>query len=396
METIGVIAEYDPFHSGHAYHLAQVRAAFGADCAIVCAMSGHFVQRGEAALADKWRRAGLALRGGADLVLELPTLWAASSAERFARGGVSLLAATGVVDRLSFGSEGGDLAPLAAVADHLAGDGWQEGLRRGLDAGLSFPAARQRAVEEQLGPAAAACLRAPNDTLGVEYLRAIRTLGGGMRAHTVPRRGAGHGTETVAEHVSASYLRVRILAEDPAPLGPYLSAADEAALRADPAALRWAERAVLARLRTMDRADFAVLPDSGEGLGDRVYAAAQRGRTLEEVYALAKTKRYAHARIRRMVLWAFLHLTEADRPERPPYLRVLGFTARGQQLLRRMKGTAALPVLVKPAHAARLPEEAQRVFALEARCTALYDVCRREFGRTVGRNEYEEGPVRLG
>ena len=389
METIGVIAEYDPFHSGHAHHLAQVRAAFGADCAIVCAMSGHFVQRGEAALVDKWRRAGLALRGGADLVLELPTLWAASSAERFARGGVSLMAATGVVDRLSFGSETGDLAPLAAVAD-----GWQEGLRRGLDAGLSFPAARQQAVAEQLGPAAAACLRAPNDTLGIEYLRAIHTCGGGMAAHTVPRRGAGHGTETVAEHVSASYLRARILSGDPAPLGPYLAPADEAALRADPASLRWAERAVLARLRTMDRADFAALPDSGEGLSDRLYAAAQRGRTLEEVYALAKTKRYAHARIRRMVLWAFLHLTEGDRPEYPPYLRVLGFTARGQQLLRRMKGTASLPVLVKPAHAARLPEEARRVFALEARCTALYDVCRREFGRTAGRNEYEEGPVR--
>lgn len=395
METIGVIAEYDPFHSGHAHHLAQVRAAFGADCAIVCVMSGHFVQRGEASLADKWRRAGLALRGGADLVLELPTPWAASSAERFARGGVSLLAATGVVDRLSFGSETGELAPLAAVADLLTGDDWLAGLRRGLDAGLSFPAARQRAVEERLGPAAAACLRAPNDTLGIEYLRAICSLGSGLAAHTVPRRGAGHGTETVAEHVSASYLRTRILAEDPAPLGPYLAPADEAALRADPASLRWAERAVLARLRTMERADLAALPDGGEGLSDRLYAAARQGRTLEEVYALTKTKRYAHARIRRLVLWAFLHLTEADRPERPPYLRVLGFTARGQQLLRQMKGTATLPVLVKPAHAARLPEEARRVFALEARCTALYDICRRDFGRTQGKNEYAEGPVRV-
>ena len=113
MHTIGIIAEYNPFHSGHRHHIQAVRQAFGADCAVVCAMSGNWVQRGEAALADKWTRTALALHQGVDLVVELPTPWAVSSAEPFARGGVGLLTATGVVDTLSFGSEAGALPPLA-------------------------------------------------------------------------------------------------------------------------------------------------------------------------------------------------------------------------------------------------------------------------------------------
>ena len=118
MNIVGIIAEYNPFHLGHARQIAETRRALG-DCAVVCAMSGHWVQRGECALTDKWTRAGMALRGGADLVLELPTPWATSSAESFARGGVGILAAAGVVDTLSFGSEGGDTAPLYLSLIHI-------------------------------------------------------------------------------------------------------------------------------------------------------------------------------------------------------------------------------------------------------------------------------------
>ena len=146
MHTIGVIAEYNPFHSGHGHHLRMLSQTFGPDCAVVCVMSGNWVQRGDAALADKWTRAELALRQGADLILELPTLWAVSSAESFARGGVALLTATGVVDTLSFGSEAGTLSPLQAVADCLESEAWRCLLRQTLAQGLSFPVARQRAA----------------------------------------------------------------------------------------------------------------------------------------------------------------------------------------------------------------------------------------------------------
>ena len=394
MHTIGIIAEYNPFHSGHRHHIQAVRQAFGPGCAVVCAMSGNWVQRGQAALADKWTRTELALRQGADLVLELPTLWAVSSAETFARGGVGLLTAAGVVDTLSFGSEAGDLSPLRQAAECLRTPAWREELRRALDRGLPFPRARQQAAEALLGPAAR-CLEGPNNNLGVEYLLALAALESPLVPHTIPRQGAGHDGGAAPDHASASHLREKILAGDPAPLSPYLTAQAEARLRQDPADLGFCTRGVLARLRTLTEEDWARLPDSGEGLSHRLFAAAQQAASLPQLYALAGTKRYPNARIRRLVLWAFLGLAAADRPAALPYLRVLGFTPRGQALLRRMKNAAALPVLVKPAHAARLPEPARRLFALEARCTALYDLCRKGFGQTPGKNEYTQNPVRL-
>lgn len=395
MPTIGIIAEYNPFHSGHRHHIQTVRRAFGAGSAIVCAMSGNWVQRGQPALADKWTRAALALAQGVDLVLELPTLWAAASAEPFARGGVGLLAATGVVDILSFGSETGDLAPLQQAAHCLHSPAWKTELRRALDKGLSFPAARQAAATTLLG-SAADCLGQPNNNLGVEYLLAIRTLGAKLTPHTIPRLGADHDqAERDETHASASYLREKLLAGDE-DLSPYLSHHAQKLLRTDPADFAYCPRAVLARLRGMNDTDFARLPDCGEGLSNRLSAAVQTAASLDELYRQVQTKRYPLARIRRLILWAFLGLTAADRPAALPYLRVLGFTHRGQALLRQMKTTATLPVLVKPAHAVKLPAHAQQVFQLEARCTSLYDLCRRDFGKTAGKNEWTQNPVQRG
>lgn len=396
MHTIGIVSEYNPFHSGHRYMLGEIRKRFGPDCAIVCAMSGNWVQRGDAAIADKWTRAAMALRGGADLVLDLPTLWAVSSAETFARGGVSLLEATGLVDTLCFGSETGQLEPLERVAEVLESPQWQTSLGDWLSRGLSFPAARQRAAEALLGDAAA-CLSHPNNNLGIEYLRALRALNSSMTPWTISRVGAAHDDQQdhTGGHVSASFLRAQILQSNDTPLTPWLSAEDEAALRADPAALTHCTRGVLARLRAMEETEYLSLPDSGEGLGRKLYQAVREADSLDQVYSLTKSKRYTHARIRRMVLWAFLGLREADRPPLPPYLRVLGFSPRGQKLLKKMKTSAALPVIVKPAHAGKLAPDLRRLFDLEARCTRLYDLCRSSFGETPGKIEYTQTPVRL-
>jgi predicted nucleotidyltransferase len=152
---------------------------------------------------------------------------------------------------------------------------------------------------------------------------------------------------------------------------------------------------VLARLRALSPQDLRTLPDSGEGLENKLLAAAQEADSLEGLYALAKSKRYPHARIRRLVLWAFLGLAGNPRTGTPPYLRVLGFSSRGQEVLREMKGKAALPLLTKPAHAKALPPAARDLFQQEARCTALYDLCRKQFGNTPGKNEYTQGPVRV-
>ena len=366
METAGIVAEYNPFHRGHAWHIAETRRRLGGDAPVVCVMSGHWVQRGECALADKWLRAALALDRGADLVVELPTPWAMASAESFARGAVSLLAATGVVDVLSFGSETGKLAPLEEAAAALDAPEYPEKLRAALGRGLSFPAARQEA-------AGAACLSAPNNNLGVEYLRSLRALGSTIRPLTVPRQGAGHDGPAAGGFASASELRRLLRAGRGEEAAPYLTAPWSEEL----ADMQHIERAVLARLRTMGEGDWAALPDGGgaEGLPSRLAKAAREAVSLEDFYTRAKTRRYPHARLRRLALAAFLGLRAAERPAAPPYVRVLGLGGRGRALLRRMKDTCPLPVIVKPAQARELDGPARTLFESEARYTDLYGLC---------------------
>ncbi len=377
MQVIGIVAEYNPFHAGHAWHIAQSREALGGEASAVAVMSGNWVQRGECAIFDKWTRARAALEGGADLVLELPTPWAASSAERFARGAVGVLKAAGVVDVLSFGSESGRLEDLREVARVLDGAEYREALREELDRGVHFAQARQDAALRVLG-ARAEVLRGANDSLAVEYLRAAGT---DLSALAIPRRGAGHDGGDHPEFPSASLLREKIWAgELPAD---------------DPANLRNCERAMLARLRVMSTEDWAALPDSGaaEGLPARLERAGRTCTSLAEFYELAKTRRYTLSRLRRLALWAFLGLTAADAPGAPPYLRVLGFNGRGRALLREMKTRAALPILTKPAHARALDGEGRRLFELESRCTDLYGLCREKIP-AAGR-EWTTGPVVL-
>lgn len=366
METAGIVAEYNPFHRGHAWHIAETRRRLGGEAPVVCVMSGHWVQRGECALADKWLRAALALDRGADLVVELPTPWAMASAESFARGAVSLLAATGVVDVLSFGSETGELAPLEEAAAALDAPDYPERLRAALGRGLSFPAARQEA-------AGAACLSAPNNNLGVEYLRSLRALGSTIRPLTVPRQGAGHDGPAAGGFASASELRRLLRAGRGEEAAPYLTAPWSGEL----ADMQHIERAVLARLRTMGEGDWAALPDGGgaEGLPSRLAKAAREAVSLEDFYTRAKTRRYPHARLRRLALAAFLDLRAAERPAAPPYVRVLGLGGRGRALLRKMKDTCPLPVIVKPAQARELDGPARMLFESEARYTDLYGLC---------------------
>lgn len=357
MTAAGIVAEYNPFHAGHAYHIAQTRRLLGEDAAIVCVMSGNWVQRGDCAVFDKWTRARMALEGGADLVLELPTVWALSSAEGFARGAVGLLKAAGVVGAISFGSESGRLSDLCRIACAVDTEDYRAALREELDRGRPFAQARQRAAAQVVGKEAA-LLEGPNNNLGVEYLRAA---GNDLVAMTIPRRGAGHDGGNHPEFPSASFLREELRNRG----------------SENVADLDHCERAILARLRTMSSADWAELPDSGaaEGLPRRLERAGKDCTSLAEFFALAKTKRYAHARLRRLVLWAFLGLTAADRRSSPPYLRVLGLNGRGREVLREMKVRATVPVLTKPAHIDRLGEDARRLFTLEARCTDLYGLC---------------------
>lgn len=368
MKIVGITAEYNPFHRGHRWQIEQTRRILGEDCAVVCAMSGNFVQRGDCAVTDKWSRARMALEGGADLVLELPTVWASASAEHFAWGAVSILKMAGA-SALSFGSESGDCEMLKRVSGILDTEEFKTALRTYLDRGLPFAECRQMAAAELLGERAN-CLAGPNDNLAVEYLKAARRLDMEPEVIGVKRVGAGHDGGDHPEYPSASFLRKQILSGQ---------------LSLDnPASLKYNERGVLSRLRAMGEEEFAALPDSGEGLSHRLYEAVREANTLEEVYDLTKTKRYAHSRIRRMVLWAALGLKESDRPGEVPYLRVLAANERGRQVLRQIG--EKVTVITKPAHGKGIP-----LLELEARCTDFYGLCRTHI--TPCGAEWRTGPV---
>ena len=376
MRTAGIISEYNPFHRGHAWQIGELRRRLGAETAVVCAMSGSFVQRGDFAVMRTHARAEAAVRGGADLVLELPLPWATASAEGFAAGGVGVLAATGAVDTLVFGSECGDTETLKAVAAALESESFAAYLRQGLQEGVSFAAAREAAARKLLGEKAAV-LAQPNDILGVEYCKAIARQAAALMPLALPRRGVGHDDGGAAEGF-ASASRIRELLINGACADEFLTpesaaiCARECAAGRAPVTMANAERAILARLRAMREEDFAPFDGGDQGLYHRFYDAVQRETSIEDILAAAKSKRYAYARLRRLLLAAYLGVTPEDTPQRVPYLRVLACNARGREVLRRMKTTAAAPVLTRSADVRRLDAAAQRLFALTARAEEQY------------------------
>jgi len=372
MYICGIIAEYDPFHTGHQHQFSAIRKILGDDCAIVCVMSGNWTQRGSPAIVDKFLRARLALMGGADLVLELPLPYAISSAEWFARGGVSTLQSSGIITHLCFGSECGDLIPLSQSAQCLDSVEYTSALRGYLDLGLSFPVARQKAVEQLVG-SVAECLNFPNNNLGVEYLRALKWCNSKIEPITVQRQGAGHGEAAREGFSSASHLRDLLRSRKINDAKKYFIDCEADLLYSSSFSdCINAERSILYRLRQMNIDDFELLPDCGEGLSHRLYKAVRENSSIDEILTAAKSKRYTLARLRRILLWAFLGLTAEDRPDTPPYIRVLGMNQTGAALLREMNRNASTPILTKPAHVRQLSKAANDLFELEVRATDLY------------------------
>ncbi len=399
MSIIGIVAEFDPFHRGHACLVREIRRLCGEESTVVAAMSGDFTQRGGCASFDRHTRAELALRGGVDLVVELPLPWAVSSAESFALGGIRALLSAGV-DTLAFGSECGEIAKLERVAAALERADYPQKLRKALTSGRSFASARQQALTELVGEDAAV-LEHPNDLLGVSYLAAARKLGANLKAVAIQRKGAAHNAGQPEDGIaSASAIRSLLLKGETETALALLPESSRDVLRREmaegngPADLKWNERAVLTRLRLMTPEDFLRLPDCSEGLENRLYRAAQQARSLEEFYELARSKRYPHARIRRLALWAYLGMEAADRPESLPYLRVLGMNEKGQALLRREKKRCPVEVLTKPAAVKKLDNAARRLFALEVRAADLRRLCLPSLSRSQGGQEWRTGPVR--
>lgn len=325
MEIVGIICEYNPLHLGHAGQIRRIRQTLGGDTAVVCLMSGSFVQRGAPAVYPKSVRAAAALQAGADLVLELPVTYALSSAEGFAMGGVEILSR--LCTRLCFGAECGSEDALMSLARGLLSPGFPSALRTFLDQGLSFPAARQQALHT-LG-LDAGLLSSPNNILGVEYCKAILKLGCAMSPLVIHRPGDYHAQ--TADPCAPSATALRRMVVQGQSIRSYVPT--ELFQNAPVHTLAAGERAILARLRTMSEEEFSVLPYGGEGLWRKLMHESRRQPDLESILTAVKSKRYTRTRLDRMVMCAFLGIDQQTMSAPAPYARILGFDRRGRELL---------------------------------------------------------------
>jgi predicted nucleotidyltransferase len=374
MRTVGIIVEYNPLHNGHVYHYQQSRIVSAAD-AVVAVMSGNFLQRGEPALVNKWARAEMALAMGVDLVIELPVAYSSQPAEWFAYGAVSALDATGIVDAFCFGSESGDMTPLRDIARRMHQEEADFGgeLQKQLKQGVSYPRAYGAAVREYL--ASSGGMEAlldedefskPNNTLGLHYLMALERLNSRMEPLTLHRIKAEYNQTDITDQVIASATAIRKLLLEEQRLNAaqhfvpdYTYRILQREWQAGRAPIHWECFATpLIHLLVQQSApELAGYAEVSEGLEHRIKRVLvemnyHSSPVIEQLLSLLKTKRYTRTKLQRMLLRILLHhrkeyLTREVLAQGVPYLRVLGYSSKGRELLRRMKHTAKAPVVTK-------------------------------------------------
>lgn len=322
--AVAVICEFNPFHNGHQYLLEKARQITGES--VIAVMSGSFTQRGEVAITDKFERTAVALQNGADLVAELPAVYAVATAERFAYGGVRIAGSFPDVHYLAFGCETDDLSLLTTAAQAKHNPAVNKRIAALMKDGDYYPRAMEQAVREICGDEVADVLTAPNNILAVEYLRAIADSG--IQPLPIRRVGAAHDSDAIdGKYASASQLRSMLRSGQA--VEAYLPQVPTAITRPE-----HLERALLFRLRSMTAVDFQKLPDVGEGLENRIAEAIKKYNSIKEIIEAVKTKRYTQARLRRILVCVMLGITEELQAADANYVRVLGFTQAGAAMLR--------------------------------------------------------------
>ncbi len=366
----GIVCEYNPFHKGHLYQLEQTRKT-GAD-AIVCVMSGNYVQRGECAFLDKWTRAQTAVHCGADIVIDLPVPWAVSSAENFARGSIALLKEFGI-DLLSFGSECDDKQKLMLAAKSVDDEAVVVLAKKYMQEGSSYPVSLHRAVSELYGEETARIISSPNSTLAVEYIRQLKKYDD-IDFLPVKRKGADHDSNEEKDgYLSASKIRSElifntdVLSALPDNSSHLLSSEFENGTA--PCLMKNNERGVLSALRELSREKLEKYVSDETGLAGRIYDAVRNSTSLNELYEKAKSKNYTHSRIRREILSAYLRIEKDIALGTPPYIRILAVNEKGLSLLGAAKKNSALPIVTKHSEMQNLNDEAKRVYEIQCSST---------------------------
>lgn len=388
MKVSGIICEYNPFHNGHKYQIEQTRKAGATH--IVAVMSGNFVQRGEPALIDKHIRAEMAVRSGADLVIELPVPFSVAPAELFARGAVSILSSIGITDMLSFGSECGDTELLIRCAEEAEKISDSTELKQLLSQGFSYPFAFHKVIEKNCSPEISDVFKSPNNTLAIEYIKAIRLLKSNIKPFTVTRKNVSHDSMSASESfASASMLRNSIIAGKyteeyiPPECRKILYDCIQSENIAVPENL---SDIIRYKILTATDKEWADTPDASNGIDRRLIASASANRSLEGILNGAKTKCFTMARIRRCLCYLILGIKVSDMNSLPCYARVLGFDSEGAKIMSLMKQNSSIPFSTSLAYLKGINEHTEKMALLDQKASDVFSVAVKN--KEYVKNEY--------
>lgn len=381
MKIAAVICEFNPFHNGHKYLIDNIKSDY-ADC-VVAIMSGSFVQRGDIAITDKYTRAKAALDNGCDLVVELPTVFALSSAGRFAKGGVQIAQALNA-DMLCFGAEDADTDTLTEISKVFEDDVFNTKLKEQLSQGEYYPKAVSLALESIYTKKYADMLSKPNNTLAIEYIKALK--GSNISPVAIKRLGVEHDSNVTTDNI-ASATHIRNLIRNNENYSRYTD------IKIDNAAyIEKLETAILYKLRTMSKDELLKLPDVNEGLHNRIYECARDCNSLKELFDSLKTKRYTLARLRRIVMYALLGITKSDIDCDAMYIRVLGMNRSGAQII---KSCSTLPIVAKVKQDYdKLNDKAKQIFNIDATASDVFSLAT-TFGEVKYKNDFAAKLIKI-
>lgn len=385
MKVVGLVTEYNPFHNGHLYHLEESKKQTQSTHSIAV-MSGHFLQRGEPAILDKWSRAKAAVEAGVDLVLEIPTLFSCSSAEYFAFGSVALLNSLNIVDTLCFGSEDGQLETMNNIADKLLSNckDFEARLQNALNEGHSYPKARTLALETDFDFKA-------NNILGIEYLKALKQLNSSIEPATIKRVHAAYLDENLSGHI-ASATAIRKHAHDLAAVKAYVPTSTFNILNQHQVYPKDMTQIILYKIRSSSLEALRDVHDMAEGLEYKIKKVAEKVNNFDELIEGVISKRFTKTRIQRILVKMLLNIKKEDMINiRPAYGRVLAFNDQGQQLLKKIKKCSDVPIITN-INKCHLDEAAKKMLDYDILATNIYKLLTPNY---TGGDDYLKQPIRV-
>ena len=385
MKTVLIISEYNPFHKGHKYQIDDVRNTFGEDTAIIAVMSGNYTQRGDVAVMDKYLRAECAVRGGVNLVLQLPFPYSTSSAEFFAGAGVEIANRLGIVDVLAFGSENGDVATLSEIANNMHASVFTSALKKAQSdenrKNLGYPKLCELVYNEVFGSELSSSFFAPNNILAIEYLKALKATNSAIIPYTTKRIGAGYNSEAIIDSAYQSATAIRnVLFENTFSAIDYLPISSKETIcnaldrNLLPCETEKLSSAILSYFRLSSPTASCNIHDADGGLYNRLIASSIKATSISTLVELASTKKYTTARIKRAMWYSFFGVTSSDVRTPPRYTQVLAMDTVGQALLKRIKKTTDFPIITKPSSTEGLDEIGARQKKLSDNADFIFEL----------------------